>query len=156
MRFASAGSLGLLWLAACGGSGFSDTERSRVTASVDSATRAFEAAQRARDADLTAAFFAPEFYMYNDGQRADYESVVTGMRQSLPQFRHVEPGFQDVNVMALAPDAAVASLTFHDSIITATGELLQLRGPTTLVWQQRGPDWRIVYAHSDHYPDTTR
>jgi hypothetical protein len=153
MRLVLWGSIALV-VVACGPGEFTDAARREVAADVDSATRAFEAAQRARDPDRTAAFLAPEFYMYNDGVRADYESVAAGIRQSLPQFRHVEPGFKDVETIVLSPDAAVTSLTFHDSIITASGDLLQLRGPTTLVWQRRGPDWRIVYADADHYPDT--
>jgi ketosteroid isomerase-like protein len=143
----------LALLAACGPGHrtVSDAERRDVAAAVDSATRAFEAAERARDAEGVVAHLAPEFYMYVDGVRAGYDSVVAGIRRGLPTYKHFEPGFDDVEVIVLGRDAAVASFTFHDSIVTASGETQRLRGPTTLVWVRRDGDWRIAYADADHY-----
>ncbi len=74
------------------------------------------------------------------------------MQRTLGTMKHFEPGFADVEVRVLARDAALVSLTFRDSIITATGETLQFRGPTTLIWERLQGAWRIVYADADHYP----
>lgn len=130
----------------------SETERRAIAASVDSATHSFEAAERARDAERVIAHLAPEFYMYVDGARSSYDSVATSIRATMSSFRDFEPGFDAVEVIVLGRDAAVVSLTFRDSITTASGETLQFRGPTTLVWERRGADWLIVYADADHYP----
>ncbi len=146
----------ILLLAACGPgtAPLTDAERATVTASVDSATRAFEAAERARDAEGVIAHLAPQFYMYVDGVRSGYDSVVAGIRRTMPSFQHFEPNFGNVEVIVLGRNAAVVSMTFHDSIVAETGDLLRLRGPTTLVWERRATDWLIVYADADHYPDS--
>lgn len=130
----------------------SDTERLAIAASIDSATRSFEAAERARDPERVIAHLAPEFHMYVDGARSGYDSVAASIRATMTSFRDFEPGFESVEVIVLGHDAAVVSLTFRDSITTASGETLQFRGPTTLVWERHGADWLIVYADADHYP----
>ena len=67
-------------------------------------------------------------------------------------MQHFEPGFAEVEVRVLGHDAALVSLTFRDSIITASGDLLQFQGPTTLIWERLEGQWRLVYADADHYP----
>lgn len=129
-----------------------DTARAAIAASVDSAVRAFEAAERARDAERVIAHLAPEFYMYNDGVRADRAAAVGSIRSSLGSFRYFEPGFQNLETRVLGRDAALVSLTFQDSIVDAAGQVLRFRGPTTLIWERRGQDWLITYADADHYP----
>ncbi|MDH3290231.1 MAG: nuclear transport factor 2 family protein [Gemmatimonadota bacterium] len=148
----------LLLLSACaaGRPPLDDAERAAIAASVDSATRAFEDAERARDAERVIAHLAPEFYMYNDGIRADYASAAASIRRSLGSFRHFEPGFENLEVRVLGPHGAVVSFTFQDSIVDGTGQLLRFRGPTTLVWELRGNGWRITYADADHYQDIPR
>ncbi len=143
--------LALCWACGSGDRTLGDAERRAVAASVDSATRAFEAAERALDAERVIAHLQSDFYMYVDGARSGYDSVVASIRRGLPTFRHFEPGFDNVEVIVLGLDAAVASFTFHDSIVTASGETQRFRGPTTLVWQRRGAHWRITYADADHY-----
>lgn len=140
----------LLSAAACAG-GSDHARREAVVASVDSAARSFEAAQRARDAVRTIAHLAPDFYMYNDGVRVGYDSVAASIRRTMGGLRHLEPGFENLEVRPLGPEAALVSLTFHDSIVTDSGKTLTFRGPTTLVWERRGRDWLIVYADADHY-----
>ena len=127
-------------------------ERQTISVSVDSATRAFEAAERARDPERVIAHLAPDFFMYNDGVRSGYDSVVARIRGTLGSFEHFEPGFAEVDVRVLGRDAAFVAFTFHDSIVTESGDLLQFQGPTTLIWERRGADWLIVYADADHYP----
>ena len=129
-------------------------ERSTIEMAVDSATRSFEAAERARDAEAAIAHLAPEFYIYADGVRSEYDAVVEGMRGFLGTLQHFEPGWENVEVLVLGPRAALSTFTFRDSIVTAEGELQMARGPTTLAWERRGNDWLIVYGDADHYPVT--
>lgn len=121
-----------------------------VEASVDSLTRAFEKAERDRDPDGVLALIAPDFYMYVDGVRADYDEVALGIRD-IASFQHFEPGWENVEVRVLGPQAALASFTFRDSIVTGPGEVLLAGGATTLVWERRDGRWRVVYADADHY-----
>lgn len=130
----------------------SDADRQGIATSIDSATRAFEAAERARDPERVIAHLAPEFYMYVDGVRTGYDVVVAGIRSTIGTFVHFEPGFADLEVLVLGRSAGLASFTFHDSIVTETGDLLRATGPTSLIWERRGVDWLITYADADHYP----
>ena len=127
-----------------------DTERAAVAAAVDSATRAFLAAQRDRDADRAIAHLAPDFSMYNDGIRLSHDAVASSIRQTMGSFRHFASEWTDIAVRVLGRDAAVVSFTFHDSIVTTDDEILRFTGPTTLVWERRGADWLVAYAHADH------
>jgi ketosteroid isomerase-like protein len=131
---------------------FDDAARAAVEAAVDSATRAFEAAERARDAEAAVAHLAPDFSIFVDGSRVDYEASAEGMRATLPTLAHFEPGWTDLRVQALSPTLAISSFTFNDSIVGEDGTLTRATGPTTLVWEKRGDDWLIVYGDADHYP----
>lgn len=150
-------------LAACAGGGpedagvdaavsaFDDVARARVEAAVDSATRAFEAAERARDAEAVVGHFAPDFSIFNDGARVDYQEAAAGARDWFPTLRHFEPGWADLRVRALSPTLAISSFTFNDSIVDADGNITKATGPTSLVWELRGEEWLIIYADADHY-----
>ena len=148
-------------LGACGPGTAADREvnmtpdaRNAIVVAVDSATRSFENAERARDPEAAIAHLAPEFYIYADGVRTGYDDAVEGMRSFMGSLQHFEPGWENVEVVVLGPRAALSTFTFRDSIVTAEGELQMARGPTTLAWELRGDDWLIVYADADHYPVT--
>lgn len=126
--------------------------RAAVEAAVDSATRAFRAAEAARDTERMLAHLAPDFSMLLDGARVGYDSVVAGTRRTMPAMVHFDPRWTDIRVRALGPDAAVSSFLFRDSVVLGDGEVAMGRGPTTLVWERRGADWLIVHADADHYP----
>lgn len=122
-----------------------------VATAVDSATRAFEQAQRDRDAERIVSFLAPSFYMYTDGVRSGYDSVAAGIRAGFQDVRFHEPGFSNIAVIVQGPDAAVSSFAFRDSTITGSGQMQRARGATTLVWKRENGAWRIIYAHADHH-----
>lgn len=96
-----------------------DVERLAIAQSVDSATRAFEAAERARDVDGLVAHLAPDLHMYNDGVRVGYDSAVRMIRGTMVTLKSFEPGFADLEVVVLGRDAAAVSFTFHDVVVTA-------------------------------------
>lgn len=131
---------------------FDAKARAAVAAQVDSATRSFHAAEVARDGEAAVAHLASDFYMYGDGVRSDYAVVAPQIRSTMGSLRAFESEWADLEVRVLGPDAAIASFLFRDSIVTQTGEVTVLRGPTTLVWERRGSDWLIVYVDADHYP----
>jgi len=152
--FVGLGALSLSLTGGCAADGatLTDAERAAVEHSVDSATRSFEAAERARDGERLVAHLAPDFHMYNDGVRVGYDSTVAMIRGTMETLQSFEPGFADTEVMVLGPDAGAVSFTFHDVVVTAENDTLRAQGPTTLVWVRRGTDWLIRYADADHYP----
>jgi ketosteroid isomerase-like protein len=123
--------------------------------SVDSATRAFESAQRARDPARVVAHLSPDFYMHVDGQRLGRDAVVQNIQRDLAAAHQVEPGFQNIEVIVLSAQTAVASFRYHDTVVGAHNVQRRFRGATTLVWARayRGAAWLIVYAHADHQVD---
>ena len=130
----------------------SEANRTTIAAAVDSATLAFQAAERARDPERTIAHLAPDFSMYIDGVRTSYDAIVENIRSTMGTLQHFDPQWTDLVVRVLGPNAAVVSFTFRDSIVTESGDLLHFTGPTTLVWERQGTDWLIVFADADHYP----
>ena len=156
--FVGFGALALSLTGGCAADGatLTDAERAAIEHSVDSATRSFEAAERARDGERLVAHLAPDFHMYNDGVRLGYDSTVAMIRGTMGALQFFEPGFADIEVMVLGPDAAAVSFTFQDVVITAENDTLRAQGPTTLVWVRRGADWLIRYADADHYPATAK
>ena len=130
-----------------------DEERTAIAASIDSALLAFQDAERALDAERVIVHMAPDFYMYNDGVRFDYNSTTAQIRQFMSTLQHFEPGFADIEVKVLGRNGAVVSFTFRDSMVDGSGVTTQFRGPTTMVWEKRGLDWLITYVDADHYAD---
>jgi ketosteroid isomerase-like protein len=122
-----------------------------IVTRVELLTGAFEQAERDRDPERVLALIAPDFYMYADGVRADYDEIVAGIRD-IASFQHFEPGWANLEVRVLGPDTALATFTFRDSIVTGPGEVLLAGGATTLIWERRDGEWRVVYADADHYP----
>jgi ketosteroid isomerase-like protein len=133
----------------------SDAESEAIKASVDSAMRSFENAERSRDLEALIAHFAqvPEFRVYSDGVRVGYDSLVAQIHRTFPSVARVEGGFEDIEVSVLGRDAAVASATFRSALTDTSGATFRQRGAATWVWMRQPGGWRIVYGHVDHYPD---
>lgn len=145
--------LGLLAGSACSQNrGLSDGERARIVHSVDSATRAFADAERARDPVRVLAHIAPTFYMYGDGTRVEYSVVAAQVRETMPTLRTFETVWEPIEVTVLGQDHALVTFTFRDSLVLGDETVTRAQGPTTLIWERTGPGWQIIYADADHYP----
>lgn len=148
----------LLSLVGCGDRSYDHATEAQIDVSssvvkeVEAAVWRFHAADTARNAEAVIGLLWPEFYMLADGSRDEYERVVAGTRRFMESLALFETRWTDVRVTPLGPDHAVSSFAFRDSIVTRSGELIQARGPTTLVWERRGDEWRVLYADADHYP----
>jgi hypothetical protein len=121
-----------------------------VVSEVEAATRTFEAVQVALDVEGAVAMLSPDFAMYADGQYLPYDAVVGGIRDGFARARSVSTLFNDLRVVAIGPDAAVASFTFQDSIVMTDGTFTRSRGATTLVWERRAGRWVMVAGHAEH------
>lgn len=127
-------------------------DRLAVEREVGAAVRAFHAADTARDAEAIVDMLWPEYGMLVDGERLTYGEVVEGSRSFMAEVETFRTHWSDLRVIALAPDAAVASFLFRDSIVMRSGEVVRSRGPTTLLWERRDGVWGMRFGDADHYP----
>jgi len=132
-----------------------DARRRQVAAEVEAAMRSFEAAERARDAERLIAHFAavPEFHVYNDGVRLTFDVMTAGLRATFPTLRSIEGGFEDICILVLADDAALATATFREAVTDAAGQTTRVRGAASWLWRHVDGRWLIEYGQADHYPD---
>lgn len=122
---------------------------------VDSAMRAFEAAERSLDVEGMISFFGdvPEFRMYMDTRRITYDALVAQLPAGFEEMAAVEGGFTDIEITALSPHLALASAPFRGTYTDTAGNVVRQRGVATWIWRQLRDDWRIIYGDVDHYPD---
>lgn len=128
------------------------TDVRAVTLEVEAALHGFEDAQRRQDVPSLLAYLAPRFFMLQDGDRLDRRQTVDQIEATIPTLRRLEPSFTDVELIVLAPDAAVTAFRFRDVIEDTAGIVSHSSGTTTLVWRSVDGVWRIVYADSTHAP----
>jgi hypothetical protein len=144
----------VLALGGCAGTPHSqeDGDLSRVTGEVTAAVQALYAADTARDAEAMVGLLWPEYSMLVDGRRLGYAEIVEGTRKFMAGLEVFHTKWMDLDVIPLNESAAVASFQFRDSMITAAGDTLRSRGPTTLIWARRAGEWRLLFGDADHYP----
>jgi uncharacterized protein (TIGR02246 family) len=131
----------------------SEAERASIERSVRATVDSFAEAERHRDPDAILELIADDFYMYADGNRVDYESVVDQIRSTMPSLQEFETTWSNIEVTVLARDHALVTLLFRDVMTDGNGVTTRLRGPTTFVWRLRDEAWRLIYADAVHYPD---
>ncbi len=125
---------------------------SAVHADVEALVRTFHAADTAMDAEAVINLLWSDYEMLVDGQRLSFEQVAQGSRDFMSSLQSFRTVWSDLKVLPLTPELALASFTFRDSILTSSGELIQSHGPTTLLWERRGGEWRMRFGDADHYP----
>lgn len=132
-----------------------EEQRAAVRAAVEQRMASFEGAERALNAGALMTHFSDsaDFYIYNDGQRLSREAIVAGISQAFPTLQSLEGGFSDLEIRVLAPDAALATALFHETMTTQDGTVVRQRGAATWLWCKRRGEWRIVYGHVDHQPE---
>lgn len=133
-----------------------ETAQREIVTAVEAAMRSFEVAERSRDHERLIAHFAPvpAFHVYSDGQRLTYEAMAAGVRQTFPTLRSIEGGFSGLDVSVLSPEYALVSAGFRETVTDASGTPTRSRGAVSWLWRRIDGQWRIVYGHVDHYPDT--
>jgi ketosteroid isomerase-like protein len=132
-----------------------DTQRKQVIIAVEAAMHSFEQAERGRNAEALLAHFAPvpEVHIYSDGNRLSYDAMAAYIRETFPTLRAIDGGFVDLNIIVLAPDAALATGTFREATTDASGNTTRVRGAASWLWRQINGRWLIVYGHADHHQD---
>jgi ketosteroid isomerase-like protein len=132
-----------------------ESQRASVRAAVERGMASFEAAERALDPIALVGHFSAGggFYMHNDGVRLTRDDIVAGVSQAFPTLRSLEGGFTHLEIHVLAPDAALATAVFEETITTHDGTLVRQRGAATWLWREHGGQWKIAYGHVDHQPN---
>jgi len=124
----------------------------RAAREVEERVWEFHAADTSRNAEAVIDLMWPEFSMLADGTRMTYDDASSGSRSFMASLDVFHTVWTDLEVTPLGLDTAVSSFQFRDSIVTKAGEVIQNRGPTTLVWERRNDEWRVIFADADHYP----
>jgi uncharacterized protein (TIGR02246 family) len=134
-----------------------ESQRHHVAHSVEQAMQSFEAAERALDAEGLIGHFAggPDFYIYNDGHRLTYDVMASAVRGAFPTLQSMEGGFSDIHVIVLAPDAALATARFQETMTARAGAVVRQRGVASWLWRKVDGQWRITYGHVDHYAESS-
>ncbi len=114
--------------------------------------QAFRQANLDMDAQRIVDHLWPEFYMYLDGTRLDYAEVRADILSFMGDIRSLHTDWTDVEVLPLGSNKAMSSFRFQDSVVLAAGVPVQTEGPTTMLWERRGADWKLLYTDADHYP----
>ena len=127
-------------------------DTAQIRSEIEEAVWAFHAADTSKNAQGVIDLLWPDFSMFADGARIEYEDVVQGSRTFMADLELFHTEWTDLDIVPLGPDAALSTFLFQDSIITLQGQLIEAKGPTTFVWQRRGDEWRVLFADADHYP----
>lgn len=114
----------------------------------------FHAADTAMNAEAVIGLLWPDYEMLVDGQRIGFDEVAQGSREFMASLESFATTWTGLQITPLSRDIAISSFQFRDSIVTSSGEVLQSRGPTTLVWERRNGEWRVRFGDADHYPVT--
>lgn len=130
----------------------SAVQSAAVVAAVDSAVWSFRDSDIAMDPGRVLAHLWPDFTMLADGSWTTYDEVAAGTHELMAGLAMFETEWSELKIIPLGVSTAISAFQFRDSILTRSGELIQTRGPTTLIWEQREGEWRIPYADADHYP----
>lgn len=144
--------MAMAWAAACARPEQEPPDLASVRAEVEALVWTFHAADTARSAEAVIGLLWPDYEMLVDGQRLSFDDVAQGSREFMSSLRSFHTVWSDLEVLPLSTDLAIASFVFRDSILTADGQLIQSRGPTTLVWERRDGEWRMRFGDADHYP----
>jgi ketosteroid isomerase-like protein len=143
----------VLWQACSGPEPAPPTaDLSAVHAAIEARMEAFHAADTSMNAEAVIALLWPDYEMLVDGRRLSFIDVARGSRDFMAGLESFHTAWTDLEIVPLAPNLAVASFVFRDSILTSDGRLLESRGPTTLIWEKRGNEWRMRFGDADHYP----
>lgn len=103
------------------------------------------------NAEKVIALMWPECTMLIDGHRINYQDLSQGSRQFMSNLDQFHTEWNDLKIIPVAENAAIASFIFKDSIIDKSGNLTYAKGPNTFLWQKRNGEWRVLYGDADHY-----
>lgn len=108
-----------------------------------------------KDADATFSSMDPDnFLRFIDNGRVmeDYNSTVSGFRESYAGLDSVSLEFTDRKYTVLSPTLVLSTSRFTEDATTMDGNTISLKGAVTGVMQKRGDTWQLIHAHQSYYP----
>lgn len=134
----------------------SESEFRQVVDAVTAGMNSYAAALRMLEAGPIMAHYleSPEFRLTSDGTmytRDAMRGVISGLAGTLSRM---EVTWESITVTPLAPDVGLAVAPFRTSNVAKDDTVSRVRGVATWVWVRRNGEWRMLYGHGDHYPDT--
>lgn len=134
----------------------SEAESREVVDSVTAGMKSYAAALGSLQRERIMAHYleSSDFRLTSDGAvhtREGMHEVLDGLATSL---NRMDVTWQSITVTPLAPDAAVALAPFRTVNVAKDNTVSRVRGVATWVWVRRNGEWRMLYGHGDHYPDT--
>jgi ketosteroid isomerase-like protein len=138
------------------GTAASTEERGKIVSEVTAAMRSYEDSVRKIDAERTIAYFVQEseFRVCFDNQISDYDALVAQVRKDFASLDAIEGGFTDITVLMLGPGVAAAIAPFREIYVDKSGNRSPVKGTVTWIWGRRGTEWKILFGHATHEPDT--
>jgi ketosteroid isomerase-like protein len=134
----------------------SPAERDKIVSEVTAAMKSYNDAVGSLDTERIFAHYAnePEFRVCLDNQISDYEALVSQVRKDFASLNAIEEGFTDITVLLLGPGIAAAAAPFRETFVDKAGNRSPVKGTVTWIWGRRGTEWKILYGHGAHEPDT--
>jgi ketosteroid isomerase-like protein len=99
---------------------------------------------------------SPNFIVYQDGIAYDYEKTVAQVKTFFPSVKSLYVKWDTVVVRTLSNNTALAFAPFHESFSDAKGVEIKVIGEVTWVAQKIGDEWKFVYGHAFHKPNTAK
>jgi len=132
-------------------------DRASVEISVRDAMASYAAALEALDSARILGHYVagPEFRLVTDGFSNSYQDMQRTIGNLPRVLRKEEVHWDTLVVNALGPDAGLVYAPFRRIDTDTAGQVTRIRGVATWLWVRRDGQWRSVYGHADHYPDTT-
>ena len=108
------------------------------------------------DYDAMAAFWSTsdDFVMAGDGRiLGGSDAWLKLMDQYYEDYDHYYLwDYQDVHVLPLSEESAVATVEFRFRWHTTKDEIMNSRGSWTYVFRKEGDEWKVVHSNGTHVP----
>ena len=132
-------------------------EWDKIITGVKDAMRSYGDAVLRLDAEGTVAHYAheSEFRVCFDNQISGYGTFTSQVRKNFASLSAIEgEGFTEITVLVLGPNVSAAVAPFRETFVDKSGNRTPVKGTVTWIWVRRGTEWKIIYGHATHEPDT--
>ncbi len=97
---------------------------------------------------------SPDFFVCTNGKVLNYDEFSQASRQAFQAIKSVQLTWDTLHVKVLGSDVVATMIPFHETLVDSNGVGRRLRGEMTWVASRMGGDWKFIYAHAWHEPDT--
>lgn len=137
-------------------SGLTTMGAQEIVAAVTAGMRSYAAALGTLQKDRIMAHYVegPDFRLSSDGVVYTRETLSEVLAASSTKLSKMDVSWDSIRVTPLGPDAAFVIAPFRRADFAKSGAVEHIRGVATWVWVRQNGQWKMLYGHGDHYPDT--